>query len=306
MAKQKIIPQNIKKLAKKLENDTGLDNFVICGGILINLLLSKKINYRDIDINIKGLNKKKINECKKHLTRNGYKIIQEPRKYIIYKNKRAILMQANKDNLKLDLAFLKNPESVGHYNIDTLCLKYPSFELIDNHKSLEGVKTKNIQLIINKNNEDPFILFSRLIYLCSKYNISLSSKKTKSIINEINYNISKGKNTKEYRSLISSIFRTISYSKHKSKLVKQIFRSKILIKIFPELNNSLEVISQSKILLKKLEKIDSVEYLILFFGRNLIENDIKSFAKIIYSLKKRVWDNKDYEKISKRLLTTSE
>ncbi len=300
MVKELIIPQKIENLMKSISYKTGIKEFILFGGNVIDYFLSKKLNTLDIDIIIEGTNTKKINKIIQDLKNRGFHVSKK-RRYYILMDKKIYLLQATKDKFNLDIAFTNEPKILpGPFNALSMYCEFPGKICYDPYGCIDSIKNKSFSCIPSKNfkNENPYILISRFILLCSKYNASISqSKEHKKIIEEFNkkkktFKIDTTFKKEVFLSFISKIFKSILLSKNKKRFIKELKDSDILIDTFDELNEALKI-AGSKKYGKNIHKIKDKLNLINYFGQILQSKKKKKYFSIIGKLSSREWDEGD-------------
>ncbi len=288
------IPLNIERKIKNIASFLNVSQFILYGGTAVDLLNDKVVN--DYDIAIKYRNKGDITNLRDFLKNKGFTIVEPWREYIIHKNKKVILVYAKNKEYFLDIAFLKNFNLIGLYDIESVYITYPEMKVIDKYNGLKNLRNKKINFIRNVNSENPYILFGRFVYLCAKYNISISYTKYKEILLYLkekceNYTSRTNYFNKQViPSFYSHIFKAILKSEDKSKFIIRLAEAKIFDKIFPSLNTALGNIIKNKSLTNKLSHIDNRQKLIHFLYTCLDKNTKKEFLKEIATLKIRKWE----------------
>ena len=292
------LPNKAKELMERIHNLTDENEFILYGGVPIDILLNKDIKIHDLDIAIKDFNKYKIKRFGENIKRKGFKIIEPHRKYYIYKKIEVILLYAKNKELFLDVVFLKEPKLIGQFNIETLYFRYPQLDYIDNFNALDGIKKKKIKLIRSLKEENPHLLLGRLLRLCSKYNISLKDKNTEKILFGLKNQLKKWKikdnlNNNSYLSCISSLFKSIVQSHNKKDFIEDMINKSILKIIFPEINN---IDLDKKNIINEISKIKTkLEVIILFDKCIKSKSNKQSFRNKIKELKIRKWDKEDFK-----------
>jgi len=288
------VPYKVKARINQIAHFLNVKKFILYGGTAVDLLMNRSVN--DYDIAIRYKNKKEIINLRNYLENNGFVIIEPWREYIIHKNKKVILVYAKNKEYFLDIAFLKDFNLIGLYDIESVYIICPEMKVIDKYNGLKNLRNKKINLIRNVNSENPYILLGRFVYLCAKYNISLSYTKHKESLLYLkekceNYkSISNYFNKQVIPSFYSHIFKAILKSEDKSKFIIRLTEAKIFDKIFPSLNIALSNIIKNKSLTNKLSHMDNRQELIHFLYICLDKNTKKEFLKEIAKLKIRKWE----------------
>jgi hypothetical protein len=294
------VPRKIKAIMKMVHGLIEIDNFILFGGNVIDYFISKKSNLQDIDIIIPDKKEKTIRVILKRLTKKGFSV-SEKRTYVLLKKKKVILVQADKNNIGLDIAFSESLlEVIGPYNALAMYCPYGSKKCFDDHGCIDSIVSKKFSLLNRSfKEENPFILISRFLLLCTKYNASLLTPEShKNIIKEFNsYKTKQSKKSKfereVYLSFISKVFKSILISINKSKYIKELIKSRILEDSFPELQLSLKVIIGNKKQTSRLKKIKEKEELINFFGKQLNNKNRDSYYSLLSGISHRKWDKED-------------
>jgi len=207
------------------------------------------------------------------------------------------LIYAKKKDYFFDIAFLRNFDLIGFYDIESPYINYPEIKIIDKYDGLKSLKEKRINLIRRIDSENSYLLLGRFIYLCSKYNLSLSYSKNKSLLFRLKEMSENFKSKKEYfkiqiiPSFYAHIFKALIKSKDRLKLAKILINYKTFNKLFPSLNESLVKILKDKELKEKFISLEEKNDLILFLCSVLDTNYKKEFLKEINKLKIRKWEN---------------
>lgn len=290
------LPPRIKKFIRGIHNIIGEDRFILYGSSPIDLLLNTNIKIHDLDIAIEGINKYRVRKCREKIKREGFEILEPFRKYYIHKNKKVILIYAKNNRWFLDIAFLNNLSLIGHFNIETLFFRYPQNDYIDKFDALKGIKEKKIIPIRNLNAENPYLLLSRFLRLCSKYNISLTRHNHKKILLFLKTKIQQWKITSSfhksvYISCLSSLLKSIIQSRNKKIFFQNLSDTSVFKIIFPELNRILNI-HKNKII-KEVQKVETKLDIIVLFDKYLTPLERRSFKSKIRKLKMRGWDEDD-------------
>lgn len=290
-----VLPNHLKKLMGEIYNTIEEDEFILYGSTPLDLLLGDKTKTHDLDIAMTGIDKERIKRCRERVKRKGFEIIESFREYYIHKNKKVILVYAQNDKLFLDIAFLQEPELIGHFNIETLFFRYPQMDYIDQFGALKGIKEKNIKLIRNLEAENPYLLLGRFLRLCSKYKISLSKHGHKKILLDIKgkleeWEINSNFDKKAYLSCISSLFKSIIQSKDE-EFNAILMDNSILKSVFPELK--LPINRYRDEFVENMSKVKTKLDLVILFDKYLDSLERKVFRDKIRELKTRQWNEQD-------------
>ena len=290
---QQKISNKLKIKINKIASFLNINQFILYGGAAVDLLTSK--TPKDYDIAIKYKNKKEILNLRNHLKNNGFKIVEPWREYIVHKNKKVILVYAKNNKYFLDIAFLKNFNLIGLYDIESVYISYPEMRIVDKYNGLKNIKNKKINFIRNISSENPYVALGRLIYLSAKYDISLFHPRNTNLLMTLKKKSENYKSKSKYfnkqviPSFYSHILKAILKSNNKLEFIKSLINLKVFDKIFPSLSIALNYIVNRQ-LINKLFKINDKEGLIKFLGDCLENRNKKEFLKEINKLKIRKWE----------------
>lgn len=288
------LPDYAKGIMSYIHRIIGADDFILYGGVPVDLIRNKKSEVNDYDIAINSKERGKIKKVEDSLIRSGFKIVESNRKYHIYKNTEVLLMYAKNSKLMLDICFMDNTQSVGQFNIESLYWKFPEMKCVDNYDALKSIENKKIAPIRGLGKENIYILISRFLYLCSKYDISLFVDKEGCIrIFSKRLNKESSNESEQFVSCLSSIFKSILRAKNKEIFTKELIHSGIIKKIFPLLHISLDNLSQNRHNYELMSKIKDKKDLLSFMEKYLNEKDRLTFRRKIKVLAKRKWDKQD-------------
>lgn len=292
--KNYLLSNRDKNLMFFLAELIGVNKFILYGSAPISLMLKGNCMANDYDLAIPGKTKENIIKVKLFLKKNGFKVIKSNRKYCIYKNIKVISLYAQKERILLDICFMDDTSLVGQFNIESLYWRYPEMDCIDKYGAMEALRNKKIVSIRGLDNENVFLLVSRFIYLCSKYQISLTNKENQKIVKFINQKLRKenGYKTDQYVSCLSSILKSILTAKDRITFIDELVNSEIIKIFFKELHFSLiNLIKEKK--QSNLFEAKNKRDLINLLEKNMHGNNKKEFTKKINMLAKRKWDKQD-------------
>lgn len=295
MKKTFTLPNHLKKLMREICDIIEEDEFILYGGTPLDLLLNNKTKIHDLDIVIAGIDKGKIRRCREKIKEKGFEIIESSREYYIHKNKKVVLVYAQNDKLFLDIAFLHDPELIGHFNLETLFFRHPQMDYVDQFDTLKGVREKSIKLVRDLEAENPYLLLGRFLRLCSKYDIPLSKYEHKKILLDIKeklkeWEINSNFNKSAYLSCISSLFKSIIQSRDKG-FNKVLINSSVLKSVFPELGQIINVYKDEFV--KNMSRAKTKLDIVILFDKYLNDLERKIFRGKIKALKTRQWDEQD-------------
>lgn len=289
------LPIHAHRIMTYINRTTGLNNFILYGGVPIDKMINRKCRINDYDLAINSKESRKIKEVIKFLINNGFDIIESNRKYYIYNNIEVILIYARKGKILLDICFMDDINLVGQFNAESLYWKYPEMECIDKYNALTSIKEKKLALIREIEKENIFLLISRFLYLCSKYNISLFGDGHK-CVNSFNKRLLEMNNgrSEQFVSCLSSIFKSILKAKNRKIFIMELVDSGLIRIIFPSLDIALTNFLQNKCNKKSISKIKDKKELLIFLENFLNKkNDKDVFKETVKILSKRIWDKQD-------------
>jgi len=284
-------------ILKNISRQSGLPEFWLGGSATYAQIANKigvKVKHNDYDLAIIG-SSNEYSRTLKCLKAHNFKIIKN-RPYFLKFNK-AFQVIAAKEDLILDVAIAKNISHLGHFNWESIFWHYPSGKIHNPYNAISDLKKKRLRPIISINEENPFILASRFINLCSHFRIDFLKDRN---LREFSESLSKkivSWNVKDYFNNIYAkehayfnILKNIYTSASPIVFIGDLRASGLFGVIFPELNDF--NISELK---KNIKNISNLSQLVRFFTNNLRNNDkkSKSFNKKIKLIKTRL---EDYEK----------
>lgn len=289
------LPEYAKKLMSYIYNVIGTENFILYGGAPIDLMRDKNCEISDYDLAISGKTQEKIKRVANSLMCNGFEIIEPCRKYHIYHDMEVILMYARNNKIMLDICFMDDVEMVGQFNLESLYWKYPEMECIDNYDAIKSIEDKKIIPIRGLEKENVFLLVSRFLYLCSKYNINLLSDRGDYIIDLLHKKLSEYSHSEseQYISCLSSIFKSILRARNRRVFIKELVDSGLIRIIYPLLHVSLNNVLQNEHNSEVIGKIINKKKLLYFLEGHLEKKDRVVFRNRIKMLSKRKWNNQD-------------
>lgn len=299
--KGKTLPYPLRQLMLQLSKALGIKEFILFGGAALDLLTNPFSKIHDLDIGIKGREKKTINQCKKHLRHQGFQILYKERPYFINLNEPITIIIAQNNRWLLDLNFMDNLWSVGQFDIESLFFRYPQLDYIDRYDAIEALKEKTIHPINGLYKENPILLINRIIYLCSKYNMSMAKNPIHyEYIKILKKRISDWNPPDEFHgklariSFYSKLLKAIKQAKQRDIFIKDLVATEILTKLMPELQEPLKNLSsKEKILLNKIKtKGEIASFLIKAVNPN-DRQKLKCKLQLVCDLRK--WDLEDQE-----------
>jgi len=284
-----------KNLMSYIRSVIGTDNFILYGGAPIDLMKNKDCEINDYDLAISGKTQGKIKRVVSSLTRKGFEIIELRRKYYIYHDTEIILMYARNDKITLDICFIDDVEMVGQFNLESLYWKHPEMKCVDHYNAIKSIEDKKIIPIRGLEKENVFLLVSRFLCLCSKYDINFLSDELNYIIDSFHKKLSEcGQGESEqYVSCLSSIFKSILRARNRMIFINELVDSSLVKLIFPLLHISLNNVLQNEHNFEIMEKIINKKDLLYFLGEHLERRDRAIFKDKIRILSRRKWDKQD-------------
>lgn len=273
----------------------GVTRFILYGGAPVDLLLNGKSSLKDLDIGILSQNEAVISKCKNNIEERGFKIIEPYREYYIHLDEKVILVYAKSRKWFLDIAFLNDIESLGHFNFDTLYFRYPENDYVDKFGALKAVQRKKIRLVRDIKQENPFLLMGRFLRLCTKYHLDLGMPRHRKILVNLKaemkiFKMDRGFHREAYTSCLSSLMRSILGATDRVAFLDILIKEGILGLIIPEL----EGISFASIFSKKIVTVASKADLAVLFLNCLKTEDAKSlFREKMKLISLRKWDPED-------------
>lgn len=291
------LPINLKNLMLEIQDAVGLNEFILYGSTPVDLLLGKIGKPHDVDIITKDVAEDTIDGCKKRLVYKGFELIVPRLDYFVYKDQKVVMIIAENKNWRLDVGFFDKPELVGQFDAETLYCRYPELDYIDRFDTIGAIKRKTLKPVRGLENENPYMLLSRFIYLCAKYDIPLNSSSHRDILFDL-----KGRmktwvpvnyfhGPRAQHACISAILKSILRSRAKERFVRELQETSIVGCVFPELQIAISNLKNSG--LQKMNKTETKCALVSLFLTYLDGPDKTNFMERIKSLKERTWDKED-------------
>lgn len=291
------LPISAKKIMDYLHDLIEIDNFILYGGAPVDLTINKKSKINDYDIAIRGKEQNKIEHVIDVLINNNFEIIEPGRKYYIYHNVEVVLVYAKKNTICLDICFMDDIESVGQYNLESLYWQYPEMMCIDNFDAVKCIENKEIIPIRVTGAENIFLLISRFIYLCSKYNISLSTADNIKIIKNFKNQLIKERERKsdKYISCLSSILKSVLKADNRALFIQTLLDTKLLEILFSSMQYSLQKIMINEFGAREIREAKNKHDLAAIMSRYLPREDRYLFKETLMQISQRKWDAQDVE-----------
>lgn len=289
------LPIFLKTLILKISEIIEEEEFILYGGAPIDYLFNGNKKFNDLDIAIKKTNKKDIDNLRKILIKKGFDIVVPFREYTVRKTKKVYLMYAIKKHLVLDICFLSDYDlASGLFNLDNLYCRFPELDIVDDYNSIDGIKRKMFVPTRNLTKDNPYLLLSRFIYLCAKYQIyPMDDPINKKILLKIKKEteaIMHPVSSDQFSSCLNSILKSIIKIDDRKYFLKNLINSGIFGKTMPVLCKSLRL--AIKVNDNYLDEIKTKKALILYLF-NLLDdkNSKKDFLELITCLRFRKWDS---------------
>ncbi len=288
----------LEDLCAEISNVLGITTFTIYGGTIAEALVNHRLSKNDVDVAIKGKSKKIILKCIFSLIKNQFEITYPYLEYTIYKNEKVIIVKARKKELFLDLTFMHDPDKVGLFDGETVYYDWPKKKFIDKYNTVLAIKNKSFKFIRAPGSENPYLVSSRFIRLCSKYNASLLAKEHKPIIKRIGEEFSKmsrhSNNPAQQLSLVSAVLTSIIRAKKKKLFIAEMVESQILKNCLPKIHHALVMLHADSTKIEKIKKIQSKTNIVHVLMACLKNKKARlALAECIKGLAQRDWSLED-------------
>ncbi len=291
------------EILNQIAKETGLKEFWLGGSATYHKAakdIGISFNYDDYDLAVKGGEKEYISLIKK-LKEHQFRIVKNRTYYLKFRKVFQII--AEKDLMHLDIAIVNDLSDLGHFNFESIFWHFPSGETYDPYNALKDIRQKKLNLIISPKNENPFILTSRFVKLCARFDIDFTKNKKLLLLSYELASLMKkwksedsfhGKYAKEhaYFGIVQAILR----SRNRKKFIRILNKSKILNAIFPEISEKLETSNN----LSGIEDAKSPGEVIRCLQKFIINDEKKFYSlnKKIISISNRL-EKEDKEKLLK-------
>lgn len=273
-------------ILKNISEKSGLTEFWLGGSITYKEVakrLGVNFSTNDYDLAVIG-DEKQFRSVLKILKYNDFFIMRK-RPYYLKFNK-VFQVIAVKKQVHLDIAIVKDINYLGHFNWESIFWHFPSGRIYDPYSSIEALKKKKLIPVISIEEENPFILASRFLNLCARFNIDFcKNKKLFSFSRALSKRIKSWKHKNYFHNVYArehsyfNIFMAIIRSANPQLFIQKMRRAGLLKAIFPELN---ELIIPS-ILNRKLKDCQSVKEVI-----HLIEQILSAKPKKLSNFQNRI------------------
>lgn len=186
------LPHRFKEVMHDFSDASQEKRFILFGGSVSDLIFDNACAVKDWDFGIFGLEKKE--KSLEILQSNGCQII---RSYLYRLNHGMIYPVAEVRHPKWgiwDIAFIDSLNFLGPFNFDSLYVSYPELRIYDTFNVMNELGKSQIKFVrYPLSDENPLILFKRLLVIMAKYNISVTQTIfNRKIIETINEMLMKG------------------------------------------------------------------------------------------------------------------
>jgi hypothetical protein len=273
-------------ILKHISEKSGLTEFWLGGSITYRdaaKILGVDFETNDYDLAIIG-GEDKFRSILKTLQSNNFSIIREEPYYLKFNKIFQII--AAKELIHLDIAIVKNINYLGHFNWESIFWHFPSGQIYDPYNSIEALKRKKLIPVISVEGENPFILASRFLNLCARFNIDFcKNKKLFSFSRSLSEKIKSWEHKSYFHNVYArehshfNIFRAMIKATNPRLFIQKMRKAGLLKVIFPELN---ELIIPAG-LNKELKGCQSVKEVI-----NLIEQILSAKPKKLNNFRDRI------------------
>lgn len=297
------LPDYMKNFLLLISNLTAFDKFLFYGGAPADLLLDQYSKISDIDLVVPvKANSSYIANTVALLKERGFQIVTACREYTIHNDIKVFLVYATHNNLSFDICFFDDPDLIGQYNAEALYCRYPEMDCIDTYNALHAIKTKQIIPIRGLNNENVYLLISRFIYLCAKYNMDfVDNKEHQHIVNHLIGKLIEKKTdnvSDQYISCISSLIKSVLKAKDRDSFVDNLLKSNIAAEIFPEYHLALQALKETDYI--KFRQVNETHEFIKLLADHLFFEKKVFFMNTVKKLVVRKWDFSNTYKIRQK------
>lgn len=289
------VPSRIEDLMSRLAEDMSIPFFTICGGVPLDVYLQPDALIRDVDISIPYLNW--FEHVRKSLITRGYKIIESNRPYFINKTLEVSILMARKNEISLDINFLNYLDAIGQFDLESLQSSYPEMTYIDLHDALKAYQNRTAHLLRHIDNENPYLLLSRLVKLAAKYSLPLASNPHLKYIISLNERISNWKYGHLFHDVESpaahctGVLSAIIRAQDRMAFVTDLLESNAIRQTIPELYQTLS--ETDRLVLVPLLRAQRRSELGISLLRLMASKEQESFATRLLPLIQRKWSEED-------------
>ncbi len=231
-------------ILEHISKKSGLTGFWLGGSITYKeVAKSLGVNFKinDYDLAIIG-GERKFKSVLRTLGANSFSIIRKGPYYL--KLNKAFQIVTVRKPIHLDIAIVKDIKYLGHFNWESIFWHFPSGKIYDPYDSINALKKKELMPVISVDGENPFILASRLLNLCARFNIDFRKNKKLFLFSK---SLSKRIKSWEHKECFHivyakehsyfNIFKAIVKSADVRSFITKIKKTGLLEAIFPELSN---------------------------------------------------------------------
>ena len=294
------LQEYIETKLNELETILGTTDFVLFGSFPIDSLLNEKrvsdLNLHDVDVAIESLSLENMESVEKSLQEAGYDIIKKRREYPIENGTAMVVCTYASNGLQtIDVNFMEDVSKIGIYNAGSLYVDNLTREIVDLHNTLEGIKSKTLELTKPIDAEHPYLLVASLIKFSAKYEIPLTSSQNKFLVTELSKLsadiVNDGGSEKYLTSLISQTFKGILRSNDKNQFIFNLYSSGLLETYLPEVSKLIEMGD-----IGDIDEFNTVNDLIVYLADIMDPQERSSFENKTAPLQERVWEPKEYKR----------
>lgn len=285
----------IHNISEMISEFLGIEDFVIYGGYISDVIEKGNAYGSDIDIAIKYENEKQITEILKRLTERNFKMVAERDYYIKY-DEHVKLYYMENESYFLDIAFMQDPRDIGIFTIDSIIYLNKERTIIDKYNGIKDLIEKNLRLNNPDICENPLYILNRLLCVTSKYRIPLRDKNIESIIENLGQE--RGKINIDIKndilaSFIARLFKSIICSGDRVEYIRALLQYNIVGR-GPQVLEVLftRIISKNS---DELLKVSTSKELITLLHSYAQDEEVKGLVECISLFKNRYWNKEEFE-----------
>lgn len=287
------ILEKLSILSDKVYEYIEFDDFIIYGGTVSSILENSNCFNGDIDIAIKTINPLHISTIIRRLVERGFKVIAD-RDYYIHYNEYIRLFYLISGEIMLDIAFMENPENIGVFTIDSIYYSHIHKILINMDDYFSHMNSRKIIFAHPELPEHPLYIFSRLLCVTEKFNISLNNPNIISLITQTYKNTSEVQifNENDIRaSYLSRLIKSILKSDDRKKFIEGLVECGIIHKDFTIFSLLLKrILKYENLLSTSMDRRSFIRLLYSFAN----EEESKQLFECLGYLKQRYWAPEDF------------
>lgn len=291
------LPDYAKDLMSFICDTLGNKDFILYGGAAVDLIRDKECQVNDYDIAISGKTQENIRSVRESLRRNGFRIIEPYRRYKIYHDMEVALVYAQRDGVMLDICFMDDVKTVGQFNLESLYWDYRDMQCVDDYDAVRSIAEKTIVSIRGLDKENVFLLTSRFLYLCSKYDICLTVSDNYGILDNLRSRLDKeggrGEVSAQYISCLSAVFRSILKSGNRESFIRQLVDCGIMRYFYLAMHGSLERIIKNGNELEVIRTAEDKKVLADIVEKHMAEGDRRALREKLEAISARKWNEQD-------------